>query len=315
MKCFASVLLTVFLLSGAVACSGSRQKSQPGDTGDGRAAESLKDSLEEIVAQYPGEIGIALLTGNGDTVTVNNEDKYPLMSVFKLHQAVSLCHLFGQRKISLDTIVEISRDSLNPDTWSPMLKDYAGKTIRIPVSQLLRYTLMQSDNNASNYLFENIESVRDVYGFISTLVPPGSFSLAVTEAEMWKDHSRCYDNHTSPLGAAILMNRIYTDSIPGLGDIDFVRTALRECRTGKDRIAAPLSGVEGISIGHKTGSGFRDSSGRLTAHNDVAFVTLPDGRYYTLAVFVKDFYGSEEEAAAAIARISAAVYSYVNSLL
>ena len=40
----------------------------------------------------------------------------------------------------------------------------------------------------------------------------------------------------------------------------------------------------------------------------MAFVSLPDGRHYTIAVLVKDFNGSEEEAARAIARISAAVY-------
>ncbi|MDE6218443.1 MAG: CfxA family class A broad-spectrum beta-lactamase, partial [Muribaculaceae bacterium] len=60
---------------------------------------------------------------------------------------------------------------------------------------------------------------------------------------------------------------------------------------------------------HKTGSGFREESGLLTAHNDVAVVTLPDGSRYTLAVLVKDFRGSESQAAEVIAGISAAVYS------
>lgn len=313
MKRTISVLIIGLLLSGAVSCSGGKRKTQTGSAGSDRNTEFLKDSLTRITGEYPGEIGIALLTGCGDTVVVNNEDKYPLMSVFKLHQAISLCHLFEKRNIPLDTIVEISRDSLNPDTWSPMLKDYDGKKILIPVSQLLRYTLMQSDNNASNYLFDNIESVRDVYGYISTLIPPESFRLEVTESEMWSEHSRSYDNHTSPLGAAILMNRIFTDSILSTGNTDFIRSTLRACRTGGDRIVAPISGIDGITVGHKTGSGFRDGRGRLIAHNDVAFVALPDGRYYTLAVFVKDFDGNEEEASAATARISAVVYSYITS--
>ncbi|MEX5258592.1 CfxA family class A broad-spectrum beta-lactamase, partial [Kocuria sp. CPCC 205281] len=45
------------------------------------------------------------------------------------------------------------------------------------------------------------------------------------------------------------------------------------------------------------------------AHNDVAFIRLPNNKYYTLAVFVKDFKGNEKQAAKIIARISGTVYS------
>ena len=61
----------------------------------------------------------------------------------------------------------------------------------------------------------------------------------------------------------------------------------------------------------KTGSGFTKENGVLTAHNDVAFVTLPDGGHYTLAILVKDFHGSESEASAIMARISAIVYNTI----
>ena len=87
---------------------------------------------------------------------------------------------------------------------------------------------------------------------------------------------------------------------------------MRECRTGTDRIVAPLAGKQGVSVAHKTGAGFRDpATGILSAHNDVGFITLPDGRHYSLAVLVKDFKGSEAEAAKAIAEVSAAVYAYL----
>lgn len=307
MKYQVAIFMTALILAGVLSCSGT------GNYGSERTgAEKLKDSLEKITEDYSGEIGIALLTDNGDTVVVNNENKYPLMSVFKLHQAVSLCHKFEKQNKSIDSVVNICRNTLNSNTWSPMLKDYSGDTISVPVSELLSYTLMQSDNNASNYLFENIEAVAEVNRFISTIVPGDSFSLQFSEAEMGRDHSRCYGNRTSPLAAAILMHKVFTDSILNNGNTEFIRSKLRECQTGTDRIVAPLSGIGGISIGHKTGSGYRDGRGRLAAHNDVAFVVLPGGRYYTLAVFIKDFAGSEPEASAAIARISAAVYSYVN---
>lgn len=296
-----------FMAAMALMSCGMTGKKPSRDAG---TATALQDSLQAVAVSYPGEIGIALITDRGDTVLVNNEDKYPLMSVFKLHQAISLCHLFDQRGTSLDSVVTLRRNELNPDTWSPMLKDHTGSELTMPVRDLLVYTLTQSDNNASNWMFSNIEPVTATDSVVSTIIPRGSFHLEVTEADMWGDHSLCYRNHSSPLGAAELINRLFTDSILSRGTADFIRTTLRECKTGADRIAAPLKDLEEIVVAHKTGSGFRDSNGILTAHNDVAFVELPGNRHYALAVLVKDFNGSESDAAAAIARISGIVYHW-----
>lgn len=275
-------------------------------------ADSLRDSLTAIATTYPAEIGIAVITSGGDTVTVNNADKYPLMSVFKLHQAIALCHRLEERGSSLDTGVTINRSQLNPDTWSPMLKDFTAPTISITIRDLLRYTLTQSDNNASNYLFENIQPVAAADNFIATLIPRATFRLSVTEADMWLDHSRAADNHSSPLGVALLLDRLYTDSLLARADQDFICSTLRQCTTGTDRIAAPLAGKPGVTIGHKTGSGYRNPDGSLAAHNDAAFITMPDGRHYTLAVLVKDFKGSDRQASEAIARISSVVYAMLS---
>lgn len=264
----------------------------------------LRDSLQKVADSYPGEIGAAVITDHGDTLTINNEAKYPLMSVFKLHQAIALCDLFERTGQSLDSVVSIPRCDLNPETWSPMLKDYSSDTITLPIRQLLTYTLTLSDNNASNWMFEYLQSVSDADSFIATLIPRESFSLRHTEAEMGREHSLAYENRSSPLGASILIHRLYTDSIIAMQDADFIRMTLDSCQTGQDRIMAPLKNIPGIIVGHKTGSGYRSAEGLLTAHNDVGFVRLPNGPQYVLSVFVKDFKGDELEAAAAIARIS-----------
>lgn len=267
----------------------------------------LTDSIRSIAEEYGGEIGVALITGEGDTLVLNNENKYPLMSVFKLHQAVALCHDFEKAGRSLDTVLSIPRSSLNPDTWSPMLQEHTGDTIKLPVRELLRYTLMQSDNNASNLLFRRFTSVKETDAFIASLIPRESFRLVYDEEEMSADHSKCYSNSSSPLGVAILLDRLYTDSIIGTDNQQFISRTLRECKTGTDRIVAPLLSQKGVTVGHKTGSGFREN-GILAAHNDAAFITYGDGRHYTLVVLIKDFHGDETGAARAISRISAAVY-------
>lgn len=296
------------------ACAGASARREGVVVRQQSLLEPLRDSLANIAADCPGEVGIALITDSGDTLTVNNEAKYPLMSVFKLHQAVALCDLFEREGVSIDSVVTLDRSQLNAETWSPMLKDFpVGRQIALPVRELMRYTLMQSDNNASNYMFETLCSVAATDSCVSKLIPRESFRLKVTEAEMWTDHSLCYENLSSPLGAAQLINRLFTD--PKLLPVNggFIRATLQECMTGTDRIVAPLLDKEGVVIAHKTGSGFRDADGVLSAHNDVAYVMLPDGKHYSLAVLIKDYYGSETEAAAVIACISAAVYDSLSA--
>lgn len=277
--------------------------------------EVLADSITKIISDYPGEIGVSVIVDGTDTVEIdlNNTRRYPMMSVFKLHQALAVCDDFARKGISLDTLVSINRDSLNPDTWTPMLKEHPEQVISLSVSDLLRYTLTQSDNNASNYMFKHFANVAQTDSFIATLIPGSDFRIAHTEEEMANDHTKAYHNFTSPLGAAKLIYRLFTDSLIDSNMQRFVMQTLGECTTGNDRIILPLLDIEGASVAHKTGSGYVDH-GILAAHNDVAYICLPNGTNYSLAVFVKDFKGNEAQASKAIARISSAVYSVLKDI-
>ena len=269
----------------------------------------LTDSISQIVSACPGEIGVAVIINNTDTVSVNNKSIYPMMSVFKVHQALALCNDFDKKGLSLDTLVKINREKLDPKTWSPMMKDYSAPVISLTVRDLLRYTLSQSDNNASNIMFKNMLNTAQTDSFIAKLIPHSSFQIAYTEEEMSADHDKAYSNYTSPLGAAMLMNRLFTESLISNEKQDFIKNALKECKTGIDRIVAPLLDKEGVVIAHKTGSGNVNENGILVAQNDVAYICLPNKVCYTLAVFVKDFKGNESQASQFVAHISAVVYS------
>lgn len=275
----------------------------------------LTDSISQIISACPGEIGVAIIINNTDTVTVNNKSIYPMMSVFKLHQALALCNDFDNRGLSLDTLIKINRNELNPNTWSPMMKDHPESEILLTVKDLLRYTLAQSDNNASNLLFNDMVDVPRTDSFIATLIPRADFKIAYTEEEMAADHNKAYSNYTSPLGAAILMNRLFTDSLVSDEKQGFIKKTLSECKTGTDRISAPLLDKKGVVIAHKTGSGFVNENGVLAAHNDVAYICLPDNVCYTLSVFVKDFKGNESQASECISHISKSVYSILTQNL
>lgn len=276
----------------------------------------LTDSLSRIASACPGEMGVAVIVNDAETIAVNNRSVYPMMSVFKVHQALALCDDFDKKGLLLDTLLTINRGELEPNTWSPMMKDHPESVMSLTARDLLRYTLTQSDNNASNLLFKRLVDVAQTDSFVATIVPRSSFRIAYTEEEMKANHARAYSNYTSPLGAAILMNRLFTDKLLSDGKQDFIKRTLRECKTGTDRIAAPLLEEPDAVIAHKTGSGYVDENGVLVAHNDVAYICLPHNNIsYTLAVFVKDFKGNEAQASRYIARVSAVVYSLLTQNL
>ena len=67
---------------------------------------------------------------------------------------------------------------------------------------------------------------------------------------------------------------------------------------------------KGVVIGHKTGTGDLNAKGQQIGCNDIGFVLLPDGRTYSIAVFVKDSEESFAENSKIIADISRIVYEY-----
>lgn len=298
-------MLAIGLCAGMIACSGSRPKSAlPGK-------DSLEARLLEITRQAPGKIGIGVIYDNCDTLVVNDSPDYPMMSMFKLHEALAVGHVLDSRSISLDSVMVIDRNELDGDTWSPMLKDFTADTISLTVRQLLDYTLVHSDNNTSNLLFERIVSPEETDRYIRSVSPEGEFNISWLEADMKRDITRSYDNRTSPLAYVCLVNRVFADSIITAPTQDFIKDAMLRCQTGMSRIAAGLPVDSGVAFAHRTGSGYVNDRGEIIAVNDGGHVTLPDGRGYSIAVLVKDFGGAQESADSIIAEVSSVVYGYV----
>lgn len=294
----------------AIGCA-STNKSEGGHNHDSSLL-LLEKELSDIISRSDGTIGVAVITDQGDTIAINDSIHYPLMSVFKLHQALALAHQLDMDGISTDTIIHIERNELNPDTWSPMLKDHTEESFDMPLTKLMEYMLQQSDNNVSNLLFRRFLSVEATDTFIRKNLPVKEFCLSHTEAEMQTDHSLCQSNWSSPLACAILMDRIFTDSIVSETKQTEIKEFIFNTSTGTDRLKAAFTGESGIKLFHKTGSGYRDEGGRLMAHNDIGYVELPSGKRYSIAVLVTGFNGTEQEASNVIAEISKKVRDHID---
>ena len=271
---------------------------------------SLKEKLYTIVDTVPGTVGIAFIS-DSDTVTINNSIHYPLMSVFKLHQALAVATEMDTRGSSIDSLIHISKDELDSETWSPMLKMYGESDFDISIRDLIKYSLTVSDNNASNLLFKHIVSPSTTDDLIRTASDVPTFSIMYSEDEMKKNHSLAYLNYSTPLSAASLIRQVFDSTFTNISSIDTIRKDLATVTTGLDRLGAIIPEHPELFFAHKTGSGYRNDAGELIAHNDVGYFRLTDGRTYALAVFIRDFSGTEAEASEIIARISREVYDYL----
>ena len=269
---------------------------------------SLETQLKEAIKDNKAEIGIAVIIDEKDTVTVNNDIHYPLMSVFKFHQALALADYMAKRNQSLDTLLRIEKSDLKPDTYSPLRDKYPQGGIEMSIADLLRYTLQQSDNNACDILFDYQGGPDAVNRYIHSL---GIRDCAIvgTETAMHEDLDLCYQNWSTPLAAAELMEIFRREPLFAQEYKDFIYQTMVECKTGQDRLVAPLAD-KGVVIGHKTGTGDLNAKGQQIGCNDIGFVLLPDGRTYSIAVFVKDSEESFAENSKIIADISRIVYEY-----
>lgn len=303
-------LLTVCVCCLIASCGGNRNAKDTSRYTENRA--ELENRLRAIIKGRPGQVGIAVLYDNRDTLLINNSSDYPMMSMFKLHEAIAVCHALDAQSASADTMIPIRREELDRDTWSPMLRDYTADSFSVSVKELLDYTLVHSDNNTSNLLFQRIVSPEETDRYIRSILPEGDFNISHMEADMKKDIAKSYDNRTSPLSYVCLLNRVFTDSLVSRDKQEIIREAMARCRTGEERIAAGIPDDGNIYFAHRTGSGYTNSRGEIIAVNDGAYVRLPGGKGYAIVVLIKDFGGEQTTAESLIARLSAAVYDYIS---
>ena len=249
------------------------------------AQTRLETKLREYMDKCPAEVGVAVIVQDRDTVVVN-DGHYPMNSVLKMFQSLPTAVELSRRHISLDSLTSVSRGDLDLSTWSPMLKDFTDPCFKISYGRLLSYAIGQSDNNACDLLFEKALPIEDVSRFWEEKGIT-DFNLKWNEVQMHEEPARSNDNWCSPLAAASAMNRLmpYCMFSSDL-DVSLLGRMFMECNTGLNRIPKGLEGKEAL-IAHKTGTGFEDAEGRPTGINDVAYVILPDGISYSLAVFVR----------------------------
>lgn len=273
----------------------------------------LQQSLSEYCNAKDANIGVAVIIDSTDTVAVNRDKEFPMLSVYKFPIALALAEHYRQNHLPLDFPIAIFPEDLHPDTYSPMTERILAPdkivpdTLMMPGTDLLSFMLQQSDNNASDIALRSVAGTEYIDSYLNRI---GIHDVHVrnSEANMHADNSLCYANSSTPIAMAALMDKFdreFNDS-----HSCEIKEIMETCQTGTNRLAKPLTATNAV-IGHKTGTGFILPDGRLMAVNDAGYVHLPNGHRYAIAVFIENSGYDMAQTEALIADISQIVLSHI----
>lgn len=300
--------ISIFLLSLLLAWSLPMEvKSQPNGSDS-----ALQKRVEQLLENKNVRVGVAVNYHGKMICRINATQSFPMMSVFKLHQAVSIISRIQHDSLAFGRSVFITKAMLNPDTYSPLRDKYPEGNIHMSIGELLEYSVALSDNNASNILFSMYDGPQFVHHYVQG-VGCKNTQIKWTEEDMGIEHSRAYDNSTTPDDAIAMLEFLNDETSDNNRLISRLKEIMSDTKTGKDRLAKYLP--DNATLYHKTGTGYVKQDGTLMAINDIGFVVLPGGSHYSIAVFCSESKMSEEDTEELIAEISKLSYEYIRSVL
>ena len=269
---------------------------------------NLKKDLEDIIKNKQATVAVSVNSLDDNfNLNISGDKRLPMQSVFKFHIALAILDGVDKGDIALNDFVLITRNQLLENTWSPMRERFPKKgNVKIRLSQILKYTVSESDNNGADILIRMLDGPANVEKFI-TQQGIKDFSIKFNEEEMHRITDLQYQNYTTTNSLNQLLKRFYEGKIVSKESTEFLMNALVETNTGKKRLIAQLPQV--TTLAHKTGTSFTEN-GLTAATNDAGIVTLPNGKHYVISVFVSDSKENEETNEKIIADISKKVFDY-----
>ena len=247
----------------------------------------LKKEISKITEGKKATVAVSVLGIDFPFQYNNNnaEKKLPMQSVFKYHIALAVLDLVDQGKLSLDQKVFIKKSELLPNTWSPIREKNPEGNFEMPISELIEYSVAMSDNVGCDVLLRLIGGPKVVHDF---LISKGAKDTQIVYNEelmqsAWKNQ---YENYTTMKSASKLLKDFYQGKILSKKSTEILLDVMYRTSTGLNKIVEQLPKY--AKVAHKTGSSGKNDAGLTGAENDIAIITLPNGKTYAIAIFVSD---------------------------
>jgi beta-lactamase class A len=185
-------------------------------------------------------------------------------------------------RIDQEMVVDKS-DFVRPGFHSPIRNQNPNGTV-LPLSELLRASISESDGTASDILLELAGGPAAVQTYLAS-IGVKDFIVANSEKEISRDWETQYRNWATPRASIDLLREVQFGNSHSEQSRRLLLGLLTESKPGGRRLKAGLPSA--TPFAHKTGTG-GTKDGITGATNDIGIITTPDGRHIAIAVYISD---------------------------
>lgn len=275
------------------------------------AQQSVLDKkINLIIKDKKATVGVSVLGfENGFKYNKNADKKLPMQSVFKFHIAAAVLDFVDKGKLSLDQKIALDKSNLLENTWSPLRDKYPNGGVEVPLSEIIEMTVAKSDNNGCDILLKLLGGTQTVQKFMDSKGVKG-FQIKYNEEAMHKDWNVQYENYSTMNSAVDVLKKFYDGKLLSKKSTDYLMKVMLSTSTGLNKLIEQLP--KNTSAARKTGASGKNKEGLTGAENEIAIITLPNGKHYAIAVFVSNSMETDAVNCKMISDISKTVWDYFN---
>lgn len=264
----------------------------------------LRKGIDKIIENKELKLGLALYDfSNGDTLSIHGDNRFPMQSVFKFPIALAILNEVDNKKLELNQNILIEKADLLPDLWSPIREKYPQGNIKLPLSEIVKYTVSQSDNVGCDLLLKMLNGPSVVNRYIHSKGIT-DISIKNNEQEIQSSWNIQFDNWVTPQAMIQLLKQFNNKKLLQPDTHSFLWNTMAETSTGAIKNKLPEDAV----VAHKTGTSGYNKENISAATNDVGIMVLPSGKEVAFAIFITNSKEPAEVTASIIADIALLLY-------
>jgi beta-lactamase class A len=288
----------------------------PFSSAEAAARRNLDTRLQALGQNFNGDVGIAVKDlQTGFTSHFDGQAHFPQQSVSKFWVTLTALDKADRGELSIDSPVTVRKSDLTLFN-QPIAQLVGLNGYTTTLSELMRRAMQQSDNTCNDFVLWRSggpEAVRDFLqrkGISGIRFGPGErvmqSRIAGMEWKPWMVGSAFYtarnavpasvrraafENYVAdpidgatPLGTVDALAKLKKGQLLSPASTQKLLAIMSNTKTGPQRLKGGLA--PGWSLAHKTGTG-QVLGATQSGYNDIGIITGPDGRSYSVAVFIR----------------------------
>ncbi len=288
----------------------------PATAAEATARRALDARLRTLGQGFNGDVGIAVKDlQTGFTSHFDGNAHFPQQSVSKFWVALAALDKADRGELSINAPVTVRKSDLTLFN-QPIAQLIGANGYTTTLTELMQRAIQQSDNTCNDFVLWRAggpDAVKDFLyrkGITGVRFGPGErvmqSRIAGMEWKPWMVGSGFYAarnavpasvrraafqyyvkdpvDGATPLGVVEALGRLKKGELLSRASTDKLLRIMANTRTGRQRLKGGLA--PGWTLAHKTGTG-QVLGSTQSGYNDIGIITSPDGRSYSVAVFIR----------------------------